>query len=95
LIGDEQSRGMTMQQIVKIISDVWAKAYGVQPAAIQFYEPAQLVIVTGTPDQIDFIEQTLVALRKKAELNRMEHSKSAGSDSKTAGPKSDASTGSK
>ena len=85
---------MTMPQIVQTTSDVWAKAYG-QSGVIQFYDPAQLVIVTGTPDQIDFIEQTLVALRKKAELNRMEHSKSAGSDSKTAGPKSDASTGSK
>lgn len=85
---------MTMPQIVQTISDVWSKAYG-QSGVIQFYDPAQLVIVTGAPDQIDFIEQTLVALRKKAELNRMEHSKSAGSDSKTAGPKSDASTGSK
>jgi hypothetical protein len=70
LIGDESSGGMTMPQIVQTVSDVWAKAYG-QAGVIQFYDPAQLVIVTGTEDQIDFINQTMGALRKKIEMARL------------------------
>ncbi|MDE3068218.1 MAG: hypothetical protein KGJ60_11785 [Verrucomicrobiota bacterium] len=69
LIGNEKSGGMTMDHIVKTISQVWNTAYS-EPTKIQFYEPAQLVIVTGTPDQIDFIRQTIEALEQRVEFAR-------------------------
>jgi type II secretory pathway component GspD/PulD (secretin) len=58
----------------------------VQPDVIQFYEPAQLVIVTGTPDQIDFVKQTIFALRQNIEMMRKKQSKSAESKPKTEAP---------
>jgi hypothetical protein len=85
LIGDEQSGGMTMREIVQTITDIWGTAYG-QPGVIQFYEPAQLVIVTGTIDQIEFIDQTLRALRQKVEMSRQEQSKSGESKPQTEAP---------
>jgi len=71
-VGDclgEKPTGMTMKQIVETVSEIWQKAYG-QSGKIQFYEPAQLIIVTGTQEQIDFINQTVGALRDKANLVR-------------------------
>jgi len=69
LIGDQKSGGMTMQQIIKTITDVWAiaNANG-NGASIRFHEDAQLLVVTGSPDQIDFMEQTLNALKEKKDL---------------------------
>lgn len=69
LLGNEKSGGMTMDQIIHTISQVWSDAYG-KPGKIQFYDPAQLLIVTGTPDQIDFVRQTIEALKQKVELAR-------------------------
>jgi len=66
LLGDEKSGGMTMDQVVETILKIWPREYGNQPdSVIQRYNPAQLLIVDGTPDQIDFIQQTLAALRQK------------------------------
>jgi hypothetical protein len=69
LIGDGKSGGMTMEQIVKTVSEVWQMAYG-QPGAVQFHKDAQLLIVSGTPEQTDFIQQTIRELRTKVELER-------------------------
>ena len=64
LIGDEKSGGMTMNQIMQTILDIWKMA-DTTGGNIQFHEGAQLLVVTGTPGQIDFMEQTLSALRQK------------------------------
>jgi hypothetical protein len=85
LIGDEKSGGMTMKQIVQIISDVWAEAYN-EPGVVQFYEPAQLIIVTGTQEQIDFVDRTIAALQRKVEMMRREQLKSSGTKAKTEAP---------
>lgn len=64
LIGDEKSGGMTMEQIIKTVTDVWRMA-DASDGHIQFHKEAQLLVVTGTPGQIDFMEQTLKALDQK------------------------------
>lgn len=69
LIGDEKNGGMTMDQIVKTITDVWQMA-DTANGRIQFHNEAQLLVVTGTPDEIQFVEQTLSALERKVELTR-------------------------
>jgi len=64
LIGDEKNGGMTMEQIIKTITDVWQMA-DASGGNIQFHKEAQLLVVSGTPSQIDFMEQTLKALEQR------------------------------
>lgn len=69
LIGDEKSGGMTLDQIIKTITDIWQMTDTVN-GKIQFHNQAQLLVVTGTPGQIDFVDRTLEALHEKVELAR-------------------------
>ena len=94
LTGDEKSGGMTMEQVVKTVQEVWDMTYS-QPGAVQFHRQAQLLIVTGTPDQIEFIQWTLAALREKEQLRRKVHPEAAESKPKTADPKSSGGGGSR
>jgi malonyl CoA-acyl carrier protein transacylase len=55
------------------------------------YRPAQLLIVTGTPDQIELAQQTLQAIRQKADIARKEQPNSAGPNPKISEPNSGAS----
>jgi hypothetical protein len=76
LIGDEKSGGMTMEQIIKTVTDVWQMA-DASGGRIQFHKEAQLLVVTGTAGQIDFMEQTLKALDQKvnqSEVDRVRRS---------------------
>ena len=66
LLGDEKSGGMTMNQIIGTINSVWPTDFGKLDGVIQFHEQAQLIVVNGTREQIDFIQQTLKALQQKA-----------------------------
>jgi hypothetical protein len=77
LLGDEKSGGMTMGQITKTINSVWPAEFGTLEGVIQFHEQAELIIVNGTREQIDFIQQILSALRQKADT---EHARQADSD---------------
>jgi hypothetical protein len=93
LIGDEKSYGMSMKEIIKTIQDVWQMAYG-QAGLIQFHDKAQLLIVTGTDDQINLIQQTLEALHTKAATARARREET-GLESKTDEPKTTGGGGSK
>jgi len=92
LMGTEKSAGMTMDQIVKTVSEVWRMTYGEPGETIQFHKDAQLLIIKGTPDQIKFVEATLQAMRKKVELEQSQQ-KAAESRPKTEEPKSGGSSG--
>ena len=73
LVGDDKNGGMPMAQIGQTISEIWKMTYAginMPPEVVQFHEKTQLLIVNGTMDQIQFIQDTLTALRKKAELDR-------------------------
>lgn len=69
LIGDEKAGGMTMKQVVDTITEVCQMTYG-KDIGVQFHKEAQLVVASGSHDQIVFIEQALSALRARAELGR-------------------------
>lgn len=71
LVGNEQTGGMSMDDIIKTITDVWKMA-DVSGGSIQFHQEAQLLVVSGSPTQIDFIEQTLKALQMKVDQQRIE-----------------------
>jgi hypothetical protein len=93
LVGDEKSGGMTMAQLTQTIFKIWPREMGNQPDHIlQFHEDAQLLVVNGTREQLDFIQQTLHALQQKMELEHLKQA-SAGSDSKTDKPQSDLKSG--
>jgi hypothetical protein len=73
-VGDfvDETRGgeWTMEQLVKTVSEIYSMSYGDSPKNLsnhlQFHKEAQVLVVTGTPDQIDFVQQTLSALRAKS-----------------------------
>jgi hypothetical protein len=71
---DEEKRGrMTMEQLVKTVSEVYEMSYGAAHGGVsdhlQFHKQAQLLIVTGTIDETSFVIETLSALRQKIERN--------------------------
>ena len=70
LIGEEKSGGMTMDQIFETVYVVYQMSYGLPPGSIKVHKDAQLLIVTATADQVDLIEQTLAALKRKVDLGR-------------------------
>jgi hypothetical protein len=76
LVDDKKSAANEEQQILKImetVNHVW-QISNVQPTAgaghLDLYQPAQLIIVNGTPDQVDLVQQTLEALKQKVERER-------------------------
>lgn len=87
LLGDEKYGGMTMEQVVQTLSEVQQMSFGSE-SALQFHKQAQLVIVTGTDAEIEFIGNTLTALKQKRELDALKAmSKSAESKSKSEATK--------
>ena len=46
---------------------------GAAGETVQKYIPGQLLIVSGTPDQVDLVDQTLRALKEKAEFDTRWH----------------------
>jgi len=76
LLGDEKAGGMTMEQLVKTISEVYEMSYGSSQGPIsnhlQFHKQAQLLVATGTPTEIDFVQQTLDALRQRIDYRPKE-----------------------
>jgi len=70
LLGEEKSGGVTIAKLVNTISEVYQMSYGSPKGVIQFHQEAQLLIVTGTVDQISFIQETLAALGQKMQLNK-------------------------
>jgi hypothetical protein len=70
MLGDVKSGGMTIEQLVDTVSDVYKMSYGSIGDVIQFHKGAQLLIVTGTNDELQFVQQTLAALSRKAQLEQ-------------------------
>jgi hypothetical protein len=81
LIGDEKSGGMTMDQLSKTISEVYQLSFPGN-VGLQFHKAAQLVIITGTPDQLNFVHVTLEALRDKVRLDAERNTQSKAVESK-------------
>jgi hypothetical protein len=85
LVGDEKPGGMTMEQLFSTVSEVYQMSYGSAKGALQFHKEAQLFIVTGTADQVQFLQQTLAALREKERTDKPPAAgpKAAAEDKKT------------
>jgi len=68
LVGDEKSGGLPIEKLLATVEEIYQLSYGSTGGVLRFHKDAQLLIITGTVDQIDFVQQTLVALREKAQL---------------------------
>ena len=74
LLADEKSGGMTMEQLIDTISEVYdmsdLSAGKTSPISsnLKFHKQAQLLIAKGTVDQIRLLEQIIAALKQKAQL---------------------------
>lgn len=88
LLSDEKSGGMSINQLVTTVSEVYKMSYGSPEGVLQFHKEAQLLIITGEVDQIQFIQQTLNALKQKGLLERRAPPKAAETKTKADAPKS-------
>jgi hypothetical protein len=66
LLGDEASGRMTIEQLLKTINDVYRMSFGEPKETIKFHKEAQLLVISGWDQQLDFIQQTIAALQQKA-----------------------------
>ena len=87
LLGDEKSGGMTMDQLVKTVSEVNEMSFGSGRGTLQFHKQTQLVIVNGTDEEIFFVENTLKALEQKVKMDAQRNGQSKTVEAK---PKSEA-----
>jgi hypothetical protein len=86
-LGGGSNGGMTIGQLFKTVSEVYRMSYGETKDPIQYHEGAQLLVITGTPDQVSLVQQTLTALRDKVQLERGFQAKTAELKAKTEEPK--------
>jgi|KBSSwiStaDraftv2_1062776.scaffolds.fasta_scaffold407686_1 hypothetical protein len=66
LLGDPSAGGMTMEQLIDTIQDIYKMSLGEPKGLIKFHKEAQLLIVTGGEEQIELIQQIIMALQQKA-----------------------------
>ena len=69
LMGDEKSGGMTMKQILKTLADVTFADYK-REVNVQCHEGAQMLVVKGTPGEVELVRDTIEALKQKAKVDR-------------------------
>jgi hypothetical protein len=70
LLDDQKTNGLTEGQLMDTLLQVWQGA--INPSKpyefnklLQFHRESQLFVVTGTPDEVQLIEDTLAALKQK------------------------------
>jgi hypothetical protein len=90
-VGDLVGEGMRMEKLYRTVCDVYDKGYASDGGAtaqndIKFHEEAQLLIVSATPDRVDFVRNTLLALQGKFEKARRDAA-AADSNAKRESPK--------
>jgi hypothetical protein len=93
LVGDEKFGGPTMEQLFQTVCQVYDMGYAKEQVPgesklselnLKFHKEAQLLIVSGSADNIDFVQDILAALRQKA---RLRDRSSAGPTAQTGAPK--------
>jgi hypothetical protein len=69
LIGTQESGGMTIDQVRITVERTYFTVFQ-KEVKVNEYPDAQLLIISGTPDDLDFVRQTLEALKQKADSTR-------------------------
>lgn len=88
LLGSPEAGGLEFRQIHQTLLAVCAEAFHREPR-ISIHEAAQLLVVTGTSDELDLVRETLTALKEKLKpsAERKGQSKAPESKGKLAEPK--------
>ena len=88
LLGSWEAGGLKVGLIVKTLDTVCEEAFHHGPH-ISTHEATQLLVVTGSSDEVDLVKETLTALKEKAKCfaERKERSKAADSKGRLAEPK--------
>jgi len=86
LLGDPKTPGMTMEQIVDTVSDVYQTA-NKRPGNIAVHKDAQLLIVRGSDEDFRFIQSILVSLRDKMRLDAQHKAMAGEAQDEHAGKK--------
>jgi hypothetical protein len=89
-VGDLIGNGMNMDQIVETVTDLWKMNYPNETGAmdgVRFHKGAQVLVVNGDDDHIEFMIQILGALKEKASMTKG-GAKSVDSKTKADEPKS-------
>jgi hypothetical protein len=94
LMGTEKSGGMTLQQVRQAVELTYHAVFQ-KEVQVAEYPDAQLLIIYGTADDIDFVHQTLEALKQKVQSARKERSAPAESSPPAPEQTAGASAGSK
>jgi hypothetical protein len=71
LLGDEP-KGTTMDELIETVTEVYKQSYGSNPPGqfLRYHKTAQLLVIQGTVDQVDLVQQTLNAIKQKIALAR-------------------------
>jgi hypothetical protein len=74
-VGDllgEEPKGMKMNQLIDTLTMVYIRSYGNNPPEkfLQYHNDAQILVIHGTVDQVDLVQQTLNAIKQKIALAR-------------------------
>ncbi|PWU19671.1 MAG: hypothetical protein C5B50_06060 [Verrucomicrobia bacterium] len=96
LVGDPKNGGMSLDDILQTMREVYKAGTGGDPQHITCHEKAQLLIVHAVPEDIGFVQSALAALREKARLDaRRQLAKEHGAEFKaeTGEPKAGTSSG--
>lgn len=68
-VGNILSNGMNLDDVANMVHHA-CDVTGIQNLKIDLYPAGQLLIVSGTPDQVELVEQTLQALVEKVSYER-------------------------
>jgi hypothetical protein len=71
LIGDGPGQYAKIEELVKTVTEIYGLSFETTEG-VQFHRKSQLMVVTGTPDQIRFVQDTLVALREQPPRDRQQ-----------------------
>jgi hypothetical protein len=71
LIATDKSSGMSMDQLVRTLTDVYTMSFHSPPApgVIQCHKEAQLIVASGKIAELRLVQETLSALREKVRLD--------------------------
>jgi hypothetical protein len=88
LLGHEPGY-MTMEQLIKTISEVYEMTYGTSRGSIsshlQFHKQAELLIASGTVDEVHFVGETIAALQQRRNMRSVRPGPDSGYGGSTGG----------
>jgi hypothetical protein len=87
LTGDSGSGGMTLDSILKTLTAALEETFSPAHSKLQCHAAAELLIATGTPEEVGFVTEVLGALQQKVSADRERKAQSPAVEPKTDHPR--------